>query len=100
MTVLPDIATKLPPGELMDYGFIGRHGEYVSATVVVYPSALRARIAAIAFQHGRRKFGIITRPTQTLRVRNVVLLRGSRVTKRQWHTLSRALGRLGRAVSP
>lgn len=100
LTILPDIATKLPPGELMDYGFEGLHGEYVSATVVIYPSARKARQEAVAFQNGRAKFGAITRATQTLRVRNVVLLRGRRVTKRQWHALNRALGRLGRPVSP
>ena len=100
MTVLPDIATRLPPGELMDYGFVGRHGQYLSATVVVYPSTSKALRASIAFQHGRARIGIITKPTQTLRVRNVVLLRGPRVSAAQWRILSLALAQLGTAISP
>jgi len=100
MTVLPDIATKLPPGEVMDYGFLGRRGQFVSATVVVYPSTLKARRASIAFQRGRARIGVISRPMQTLRVRNVVLLRGSHTTGAQWRALSLALAQLGPALSP
>lgn len=100
LTVLPDIATKLPPGELMDYGFAGRQGAYVQALVIVYPTALKARRMALAYQRGSVHEGLMSRPTPTLRVRNVLLLRGRVTTKGQWLALRLALGRLGRLVSP
>ena len=100
LTVLPDIATKLPEGELMDYGFLGRRGDYVQAFVVVYPTAEKARRMSIAYQRGSVRGGVVTAPATTLRVRNVVLLRGRRVTSAQWLALRRALGRLGRLISP
>jgi hypothetical protein len=68
--------------------------------VVIYPTTPKARRASIAFLHGRARIGIISRPTQTLRVGNVVLLRGSHTTAGQWRALSLALAQLGRAVSP
>ena len=94
LTVLPDIATKLPAGELMDYGFLGRHGEYVQAIVIVYPTALKAQRMSVAYRRGGVRQGLMSIPTTTLRVRNVLLLRGKVTTSTQWLALRRALGRL------
>jgi hypothetical protein len=100
LKVLPDIATKLPAGELMDYGFLGRNGAYVQAIVVVYPTALKARQMSVAYEGGSVRGGLMSRPTKTERVRNVVLLRGRLTTNAQWLALRVALGRLGRLMSP
>ena len=100
LTVLPDIATKLPLGELMDYGFEGRNGVYVQAIVIVYPTGVKARRMSLAYQRGSVHNGLMSRPTPTLRVRNVLLLRGRLTTNAQWLALRLALGRLGRLVSP
>jgi hypothetical protein len=97
LTVLPDL--KLPPGKVMDYGFEGRHGEFVMSTVVIYPTTQRARHASLIDQRGAISKTRMIIPTKTLRVRNVLLVFG-RPTNRQWRALVGALARLGKPVSP
>src|SRR5436305_1306458 len=100
LTVLPDLAQKLPPGEIMDYGFLGEKGAPVQSAVIIYVTAGRARRASVAYQHGFVTKQIVAPPTRTLRVRNVLLLLGQSATKAQSQVLTAALARLGPPVSP
>jgi len=61
--VLPDIAEKLPKGEVMDYTFLGQRGKPVESSVVIYLTAELARTAAIAYQHGYSTSRYITAAT-------------------------------------
>lgn len=100
LTVLPDIAVKLPPGEVMDYGFEGKRSELTLSRVIVYATTERARSASIADRHGFETRRSLTLPSRTLRVRNVLLVFGRPTTTEQWHALATALARLGTPVSP
>jgi Protein of unknown function (DUF4232) len=100
-TMLPNIAKKkLPAGEVMDYGFADKGGRQVDASLIVYTSSARARQASIAFRRGSSTGKNFTVPSRTLRVLNVLLVLGPKISVSDQKDLTFGLSLLGKPTSP
>ncbi len=104
LVMLPNISAVRPKGQVAEYTFLRKDSDSTfvfGVSLVVYSTADQALRASVYDQHGGVTKGIGTLPSRTLRVRNVVLVIVPRLAKpADEHTLTRALSRLGKPISP
>ena len=105
LMMLPNIAAVLPKGEVAEYSFMRKDVDSTfvfGISLIVFSTSEQALRESVYDQRGGvTKKGIGTLPSRTLRVRNVLLVMARRIAKpADEQTLSRALARLGKPVSP
>lgn len=101
LKMLPNISTVRPRGEVREYTFLRKDSTFVfGVALVVYSTSEHALRASITDRRGKVSKGVITLPSRTLRVRNVLLVSGAQARRTDVQVLARALARLGTPVSP